>query len=339
MNQKRKITLISVIFLLFTACKPNPLDVNVEGIVTELKFIRLDSIFVHVPKQDLFQTIQRQKFMQGEIIDYQLGYCLGVGKLEDSSTMTRVKAFVEDKYIARVEKRIQEKFQNLSSEKRKITSGFQHLKYHFPKGNQPQNIVFMNSFFASNVFCTENEIGIGLERYLGAETDVIQELPPQEIHQWVKEGMDANFLERDVLTAWIMTHYVPKENGNLATEMIRWGKIIYLTEATFPQVDKSVILRYNHEQLKWANENEFAFWKYLVDEKLLFSNQERDKTNFLNEAPFTIGLPEKGPDRMGQFLGWKMVHSYMAKYPKTKLIDLIQIPYNEILAEYQIHQN
>jgi uncharacterized protein YjaZ len=73
-----------------------------------------------------------------------------------------------------------------------------------------------------------------------------------------------------------------------------------------------------------------------VDEKLLFSDNEKTQSNFLKDAPFTIGLPEKGPDRLGQFLGWRMIHSYMMQYPETTLQELIKIPYNTILQEYEV---
>lgn len=334
---RKSILYIGFGLLLTVSCSHNPLDVNPDGISIGINYIHLDSIFVNTPANGLEKAIEKSGIRSDQILAYELGQCLGVGPLADSGTTNRIKLFVNDPFVRRVEKRIHEKFTNLSERKAKINSGFQYLKYHFPNGKVPQNIVFLNSHFASNAFCTENEIGISLERYLGTKTDVIQELP-DPIYQWVKDGMDAQYLERDALTAWIMTHYVPEVNGNTAEQMIRWGKIIFLTEAAFPDAEKNLILRYSPSDYQWALDNEFAFWQYLVNEKLLFSENERDHANFLNEGPFTIGLPEKGPDRLGQFLGWRMVWSYMKENPSTKLTDLIQLPYNEILQAYEIEQ-
>ena len=55
----------------------------------------------------------------------------------------------------------------------------------------------------------------------------------------------------------------------------------------------------------------------------------------LNDGPFTIGLPEKGPDRLGQFLGWRMIQIYMEKND-ISLEALVKVPYNEILQAYEI---
>ena len=132
-----------------------------------------------------------------------------------------------------------------------------------------------------------------------------------------------------------MTHVVEETSGNLTEQMIRWGKIIYLTEAAFPQKDQAILLRYSNEDLKWALDQEQEIWNYLVREKLLFKLDERLKINMLNEGPFTVGLPEKGPDRLGQFMGWRMVKKYM-EIKRVSVEELIKTPYTAILAEYEI---
>lgn len=321
--------------LITSSCTHNPLNVNVDDVSMEVNFVNLDSIFVHSNEKDLASAILNSGVLKNEILSYELGQCIGVGPLSDSGTVNRIKMFVNDPYVKRVENRIAEKFTDNSKRKKTIVDGFKHLKYHFPEGNFPQNVVFINSHFASNVFCTENEVGISLERYLGAQTDVIKELP-DPIFQWIKDKMDAQYLERDVLTAWIMTHFVPETKGNTAEQIVYWGKIIYLTEAAFPNMDKNIIMRYTPEDLEWANKNEYSFWQYLVKEKMLFSENDREQMNFLSDAPFTAGLPEKGPDRLGQFMGWKMVQSFMKANPKMSLANMIQVPYNQILQEYEI---
>ena len=58
--------------------------------------------------------------------------------------------------------------------------------------------------------------------------------------------------------------------------------------------------------------------------------------NMLNPGPTTSGLPNEGsPDRLGQYLGWKMVKSYMEKND-VSLAEMVKLPYNVILQEYEI---
>jgi hypothetical protein len=335
MNYKTFFCFLFILISLFS-CKNDPLDVSPTDKDLKINYINLDSIFVHTQLENLKDDIEKLNLYPNQILDYQLGHCLGIGKLSDSGTINRIKLFVNDEYVARLENEIAKKFSNLNKRKEKLNQGFIYLNHHFPNGKIPKNIVFINSFFASNVFCTEHEIGIGLERYLGPDVKEIQALPSQEFFQWIKDGMLDKFMERDVLVAWIMTHYVPEKKTNTAEAIVNWGKIIYLTEAAFPKENKEIILRYSKKDFDWAMENEYAFWKYLVDEKLLFTDNEKMQANFLNDAPFTIGLPEKGPDRLGQFLGWRIIHSYMMQFPETSLEELIKLPYNTILQEYEV---
>jgi hypothetical protein len=335
MNFKTIFCFLFLASFLFS-CTNDPLDINPEKKDLKISFINLDSVLVNTREEKLQIELSKMNLFPNQILDYQLGHCLGVGQLSDSGTTFRIKQFVNEPYVSKLEAQISKKFKDLSTRKAKIREGFLFLNHHFPQGKLPKNIIFMNSFFASNVFCSENEIGIGLERYLGPNVKEIKELPSQEFFQWIKDGMLDKYMERDVLTAWIMTHYVPEKKSNTAEAIVNWGKIIYLTEAAFPKDEKSTILRYSKKDFDWAMKNEYAFWKYLVDEKLLFSDNEKTQSNLLKDAPFTIGLPEKGPDRLGQFLGWRMIHSYMMQYPETTLQELIKIPYNTILQEYEV---
>jgi hypothetical protein len=253
----------------------------------------------------------------------------------DTGFIKSLDLYLEDPYIKRLEKKIAEKFSDLTTIKSELIDGLKHLKFHFKNGRIPENIVFVNALFKSNAFCTEKEIGIGLESYLGRKTDVIKELPQEPFYEWIKEGMENKFLTRDAICSWVMTHYVEEVDGNLAEQIVRWGKILYLTQAAFPMKDPSIIMRYSDEDYKWAIENEYSLWKYLVDEKLLFSINELNVKNLLKEGPFTIGLPEKGPDRLGQFLGFRIIQKYMES-KEVSLEQLINTPYTEILVEYEI---
>ena len=63
-----------------------------------------------------------------------------------------------DSGIQQLELDIRSHFLDLSNREEIIENGFRHLKYHFPNGKQPTDIIFLNSLFRSGVWCTENEI-------------------------------------------------------------------------------------------------------------------------------------------------------------------------------------
>ena len=144
-------------------------------------------------------------------------------------------------------------------------------------------------------------------------------------------------MDRDVLSAWISTLLIKETNGYHIEEMIRWGKIHTITEMALRINNEDLapeeILRWSNTQYKWALSNEGKFWKYLMDESLLFDNNEKNRAFLINNGPYTIGLPEESPDRMGQFLGYQMVKKYLIK-EKIELSKLPLIGYKKILQSY-----
>ena len=323
------------IALLISSCANDPLDVDASDVKVNIGFVNMDSIWSKSNGRDFLKADVDFRARIPEMYEYELGYCLRVGRISDTALINSLTQFKNDPFMSRVGKAIKREFKDLSSVKAELLDGFRHVKYHLPSAKLPTNIVFMNSVFTSSAFSSQKEIGIGLERYLGEKSAVIEDLPNDMFFGWIKEGMDRRYLVRDAFPSWIMTHYIPETDGNLAEQIIRWGKILYLTEAAIPDAPESIIPRYSEEDYKWALENEYSLWKYLVDQKMLFKIDELNKTNLLNEGPFTPGLPEKGPDRLGQFLGWRMVRKYMEVKDIT-VEELMNVPYTEIIVEYEI---
>ena len=326
----------SLLLFFLVSCSHNRLDIDVSKSKLEIPFVNLDSLLVHTNKSDISVVFDKYAGASDGVLAYQLVHCLGIGGFKDSSSLNRIEVFRNDPYIKRLESNISQTFLFKNDIQNQIIDGFKHLAYHLPSQNFPIQIFYLNSLFVSNVYCTDSELGIGLERYLGPNTDVIKELPSQEFFQWMKDGMLKEYIPRDVLAEWIATNVVPEEEGTFAEKMIRWGKIIYLTEAAFPEIDKHVLFRYTKNGYAWADHNEASIWKYIVNQNLLFSKNERDHANFLHEGPFTVGLPEKSPDRLGQYLGWKIVHEFMQKNESVSISKLIKMPYNTILQSYEI---
>jgi hypothetical protein len=328
-----------VLLASIVACSNDPLDVSITDSKLEIRYTNLDSLMQKTSNEQLLSTLLEQRVRIPNVIDYQVSYCMQGGLITDSTVVSKLVGYKNNPYIKRLEKRIASNFNNLPERHKKIVDGFKHIQVHLPKAKMPKEIIYTNSNFASSAFCTEHEITIGLERYLGKNTDVIKELPSNQFYDWIKEAMDQRYLERDAVCAWLLTHVIEeKETANNIETAINWGKILYLTEAAFPEASKDIIIRYSAEDYQWALDNERAFWDFLIQQKLLFSTNESDKANLFSEAPFTAGLPMKeAPDRLGQFLGWRIIQSYMEQNDVT-LQELVALPYTELLQSYEINE-
>ncbi len=314
------------------SCNNDPYAVDTSKVHLKLEFVNLDSITFHASNKELLAFNNKYSKQHKEILDFSFGYCLGINTNQDTTFLRKIKDFKKDAYIQRLEKTIS-KLDKKGLEK-ELTDAFKRMKYHFPKGKVANSVYYINSLFSASVFCTEKEVAIGLDRYLGADAKVIRELPSQQFYGWIKDGMDKKFLTRDVLAAWLMTNYLEETTENYSSEMIRWGKILFITKALLPEIDEATVVRYHKKQYDWASKSEKSFWEFLVKKEMLFKTDEETRVNLLKEGPFSIGLPEESPDRMGQYMGFKIVQSYMES-EEISLEELLDKSYNEILQKYE----
>jgi hypothetical protein len=325
-----------VLLFFVTSCGNNPLDVDVSTIKSNVHFVHVDSIYrtsTDQERQKLNRTFLKS-FNELYRFTYEKG--LKINTRVDTTFINQLNQFYSDPYIKEVEVELKKSFSDLSSEKNQIHDAFKHLKYHFPKAKQPNNIVFFNALFSYNAIATNDDIGVGLEWYLGYGNKVVKKLPAQNVYEYMKQGMERKFMVRDIVFQWVYAHIQAPTNSKFAEDMISWGKLLYCIEAAIPQVEKAIICRYSAEKFKWAEENEKKIWNYFVDQKLLFKSDEMLKLGYFNEAPQSAGLPKESPDRLGQFIGWKMVQKYMDSHTDLTVDQLLKVPFAEIMQAYKI---
>lgn len=332
-----KITTVILLFIfasIILSCKGNKYDINTASIELPLTFINMDSMLFNANQTDYLAIREVQMKQNGDLFSYNLSYCLGIKLYPNATYQKGLSNFYRDKYIQNLEKSIETNFNKSNRQEKEIHYAFKRMKFHFPNQDLPVKIAYVNSLFSASINCGEDYIAIGLDRYLGRDEKVIKQLPTQEFFLWIKEGMDRKYLSRDAVLAWLMSHYIEETSENYSSEMIRWGKLIFITHACLPELEDEILLRYSKKDLEWARNSEASFWKYLVKEEMLFKTDEESKLNLLHEGPFTIGLPDKSPDRMGVYLGYSIVSQYMNNND-ISLKQLINLPYNTILQGYE----
>ncbi len=323
------------VILLLIACGKHRLEVDTSGVKVEIAFTDLDRQVWTTPINQLPALRSQWTNQLGEIYDYHFGYCMQIGKVVDTAFVNAISDYRNDPMIQKLEEEIQTQFADKAKLEKELQEGFLRCFAMNKDAGYPKQIVWHNSLFQASTFANETQLAIGLERYLGSNSPTVKSLPPEPFYDWIKAKFDAQFLVRDAIYNWILTNGLDVEQGNLAERMINYGKALALVEAALPNQTEEQILRYSKENFEWAVENESSFWRFLVDQKALFKTDEKNAANYFNDGPFTIGLPEKGPDRLGQYLGWRIVKQYINKN-KMDAKTLIQTPYNKILQNYKI---
>ena len=137
--------------------------------------------------------------------------------------------------------------------------------------------------------------------------------------------MHKHKLASDVVYAFAAMEFEKsKETTNLLSNMIYQGKLMYFVDALLPDLHDSLKIGYSAKQLEWCLNNEQQMWTYLVEQKMLYSNNRMDIVRYINDGPYTSSFPLESPARTGVWIGWQIVRQFMNKHPEISVQELMK---------------
>ena len=117
--------------------------------------------------------------------------------------------------------------------------------------------------------------------------------------------------------------------------MIFEGKKMYLLDLYLPTISDQEKIGYSSDKFNWANANEQQIWMYFIDRKILFSTDLNLNARFLENGPFSKFYMEQdnlSPGKIGVWLGWQIVRSFMEKND-VSLQELLKMNEDEIFKK------
>lgn len=341
MNKFKSLLNLSLSFLILfmSSCSNDLLDVDVSKIEVSLEVIRLDdAVFIEDWSENPNANKQLKEKYKGYYDLYSQFILNNPSSVNDSLMQIYMSRFANDptmRQFYEAESKLfgGSKFDPYTLE---LTNAFRYFSYYFPKEQIP-TIVLYQSGFNYKIVPNDTILGIGLEWYLGSDNELIKKLSNQAFPDFEKEKMQPKFLVVDAVKGFLKVKFQDYEQtDNLLSEMVFYGKILYLTDALLKDKSDADKMDYSDQEWEWMSNNEKQIWTYLAENNLLFEKDLRLISQWINDGPFTTGLPQESPSRAGIFIGWKMVEQYMKKHPETTLQQLVQLSdYNRILSSYK----
>jgi hypothetical protein len=180
-------------------------------------------------------------------------------------------------------------------------------------------------------------LGIGVEWFIGPDHPILGRLAPEVFPDYMKQRMTPEALVPSAVKGWLLIHYTRDLRGeDLLFNLVETGKVMALLDALLPDVADTVKFAFTEPQLMWCHENEFQMWRRIVKDKMLFSTEQEHIGRLMNDGPFTNGFERESPGHIGEWIGWRMVRSYMADHPDLTFAHLFAIhDPQEILKSYK----
>ena len=189
------------------------------------------------------------------------------------------------------------------------------LKRHlvlFPDAEVP-DVVWMPSGFNFALYPTPEWVGIGLDWFMEPNHPLHQELPSHRFPRYRLQRMRSAWMATDALRGWLLVQHQNRIPSSPRTVdmLLFWGQIMELTSICFPHTSPAQLMNWSEEEWTWAEANERSIWSEVQPQSVMFNKQPREVMRWFQEGPFTRaeGLPQSCPDRLGVYLGWKMVQA------------------------------
>lgn len=317
-----KALLIGVVALV-TACGGRP-GIDISDVQLERPFVRLDRILFHASPDSLVAAGLKAQAVAGTFYTIYLEQVLQL-PADDARLPLMLHAFVTDPDWRQAQRGVDSVLGDLGPEQRRLEDALKRLKVLFPDSVAP-HLVAYNSGYNYGIFPTDSVLGIGVEWFIGGEHPVVELLAAENFPAYIKARMRREMLVPSAMKGWLLVHYGRDTRGQeLLAHMVNAGKVMYLLHQLLPGTDPAMLFAYTREQLDWCHQNEYAMWKRIVADDMLYSRRSADVGRFMGDGPFTNGFPRESPGRVGEFIGYRMVEAYMNAHPSTSIAELFAL--------------
>jgi gliding motility-associated lipoprotein GldB len=293
--------LILLLFSLLGCKKDNPNESAIEEINVTLQLERFDQILFGGKPSDLSKIrANYPAFFVDEVPD-----SVYVHKITDSL----YRELFEE---------VQKTFPDIQVYKSGIEKILQRSKFYFPNYKTPNKLVSLISEmdYQNKVIYTDSLLVLSLDLYLGEN----HKYYVGEFYDYQRKLFTENQILPDVADA-LVRKIIPKSKETIFVEqMVAEGKIQYLKQQLLPETPEHLIIGYSEKEFNWCLANEMYMWQYFVDSNLLFETGQKNIHRFISPAPFSkfyLDIDPQSPGRVGVWLGWQIVKSYMDKNKST----------------------
>lgn len=291
----KKLGFLIILVSLFCCDKKSETEAKIEKVDANFKVIRFDQKFAKASEESLPDLKKEYPFL----FPQQYPDSVWVQKMNDSIQQE-------------IEKEVKTAFPEFSKETDDLHNLFQHVKFYFPDFQVPDVITVTSEVdYKNKTIYTGDYLFVSLDTYLGED---------HKFYLGIQEFLKKNFKKDQIVpdaAAEIAKNYVPKaDSRTFLAHMLHYGKILYLKDKFIPFKSDAEKIGYSDKELDWVEANEDQIWRYFIENELIYDTDSQLYSRFLYPAPFSkfyLQLDAESPSRVGQYIGWNIIRSYMEK--------------------------
>ena len=288
-------TLVLVCFFLFS-CAENKLKTPkaVLNNAIEVDLIRFDYDFAKADSTSLQQLKQKYPLLLSNQYDDQFWKAKMLDTLQQELSREVINVYPKGSGVL----------------KKDITLLFKHISHYYPETKLPKvYTVTSNVDYKTPVLWVKDRLLIALDTYLGSDHYFYEGIP-----KYVSKKLKPQYVAVDIAQAFVAKRVLQAQSNSFLEVMINEGKQLYAMRELLSDRPLMDVLKYDSEALLFAAENEKNIWAHFVNNEMLYDTSVKLKKRFIDPAPFSkfyLELDAETPGRIGRFIGYQIVKSYM----------------------------
>jgi hypothetical protein len=331
--QKEHLIFISLLGLtiIFGSCtKRNRFEIDTTKNRIDVKIHRFDKDLLSLDTINMKAGVNSLYAHYPEFLPVFTSEIMNTASTDTVAVRNLFYKYLTDTAFTLTNKKTIQTFSDISGIEKQLSTAFTYIHHYFPEVRLPE-IYFFVSGFNQSLLMNDKFIGIGTDFYLGSD------FPPYKSmsYDYLIKNMRKECLTADLVSALLLRIFNRNSTENRLLDNILFrGKVLYLMAVILPDEKPESIIGYSADQWKWCKTYEKQIWAAIIDQKHLFSSDILLINKYVNEAPFTSPISQESPGKLGAWIGWQIVKSYMDKNTTVSLSDLMkENNYQKMLEE------
>lgn len=312
---------IAIITLMLVGCQQKRAYFPKDCTPAQVTIVRFDEAIMNVREESVLDDVRYLYTEYEEFMPVFVEDILGINADDTAYLCEALPQFLEDTtYGFRdTNLRVKEVFSNVDDIETALANAFGRIQYLYPDWEIPTIYFFISGFNAS-IFFMDDAIAVGTDMYLGSNYEYYNRV----VHNYQKLTMRRECIVADVVSAYLFRNIAYTSHQNrLLDNMIYRGKVMYLLSCILDQEKEYDVMGYTKEQWNWCITNERNIWNLMMDRRDLFNSKSMTMTGYLNDGPFCSEISQDCPARIGTWMGWRIVESYMQHNETVSMQELM----------------
>jgi hypothetical protein len=241
---------------------------------------------------------------------------------EDTLNILRIHNYITDPNIRELNRLVDQNYPDMDFLEDPLAEAFGNIMEYYPKTSIPKVFTYVSGLDVENpIIYADSVLAISLDLYMGENEGAYQKAG---IPKYICHRLTRNNLLSDCIYAVAATKVkIDESKQSLLDQMLAAGKILYFVDLILPETADEYKIGYETVKLQWCNHNESNIWQFLIGNQMLFSSDPAVVSKMMTDAPFTSGLVNESPGRIGEWIGWQIIRSYAESNPSVRLEDLM----------------